>query len=235
MARYTQTCIHPWPFEVRVGWLWLSRHSVETYPETSLHIILSGNIRPQLSQFAEPLWTDPGIKSGFSVHKLISALKKNTKWGKQGMNGQMYSRNARKQGKSHQWKEVHSGDRMGIEKAMCPSDVLFHFRFWKVQEWAEEHSEQVGTNGWRRADKWGRIWDDIVAYGRELMFSCCFFTYQKPVQVSWEWLTWVCFDDLKWVLQNDIESFELVCQWAGQDVIPGMRQRFWLLQLWGCV
>ena len=29
--------------------------------------ILSGNIRPQSSQLAEPLWTDPGIKSGISV------------------------------------------------------------------------------------------------------------------------------------------------------------------------
>ena len=33
---------------------------------------LSGNIRPQLSQLAEPLWTDPGIKSEINVRKLIS-------------------------------------------------------------------------------------------------------------------------------------------------------------------
>ena len=33
---------------------------------------LSGNIRPQLSQLTEPLWTDSGIKSGISVCKLIS-------------------------------------------------------------------------------------------------------------------------------------------------------------------
>ena len=36
---------------------------------------MSGNIQPQSSQFAEPLWTDPGIKSGISVRKLISTLK----------------------------------------------------------------------------------------------------------------------------------------------------------------
>ena len=36
----------------------------------------SGNARPQSSQLAEPLWTDPGIKSGISVHDLISTLKK---------------------------------------------------------------------------------------------------------------------------------------------------------------
>ena len=31
---------------------------------------LSGNIRLQPSQIAEPLWTDPGIKSGISVREL---------------------------------------------------------------------------------------------------------------------------------------------------------------------
>ena len=33
---------------------------------------MSGNLRPQLSQIAEPLWTDSCIKSGFSVRELIS-------------------------------------------------------------------------------------------------------------------------------------------------------------------
>ena len=51
----------------------LSRHSVETYPETSSHNP-SGNIRS--SQLAEPLWTDPGIKSGMSVRELIATSKK---------------------------------------------------------------------------------------------------------------------------------------------------------------
>ena len=37
---------------------------------------LSGNIQPQSSLLAEPLWTDPGIKCGIRVHKLISNLKK---------------------------------------------------------------------------------------------------------------------------------------------------------------
>ena len=36
----------------------------------------SGNTRLQSSQLAEPLWTDPGLKSGISVHELISTLKK---------------------------------------------------------------------------------------------------------------------------------------------------------------
>ena len=38
---------------------------------------LSGNIQTQLSQLAEPLWTDSGIRRGTSVCKRISALKKN--------------------------------------------------------------------------------------------------------------------------------------------------------------
>ena len=53
----------------------LSRHSVETYPETSSHAISQGTFgHSRLS--AEPLWTDPGIKSGISVRELISTLKK---------------------------------------------------------------------------------------------------------------------------------------------------------------
>ena len=36
----------------------------------------SGNTRPQSSPIAEPLWTDPGLKSGISVREIISTLKK---------------------------------------------------------------------------------------------------------------------------------------------------------------
>ena len=36
----------------------------------------SGNTRSQLSQLAEPLWTDPGLKKGISLCELISTLKK---------------------------------------------------------------------------------------------------------------------------------------------------------------
>ena len=38
----------------------------------------SGNTQLQSSQLAEPLWTDPGLKSGISLRKLISTLKKTT-------------------------------------------------------------------------------------------------------------------------------------------------------------
>ena len=37
---------------------------------------LSGNIQSQSSQLAEPLWTDPGLKSGISVRKLTSIKEK---------------------------------------------------------------------------------------------------------------------------------------------------------------
>ena len=44
--------------------------------ENELTLNLSGNVRPQSSQLAEPLWTDPGIESGINVHELISTQKK---------------------------------------------------------------------------------------------------------------------------------------------------------------
>ena len=35
---------------------------------------LSGKTRPQSSQLAEPLWTDPGLESGISLRELISTF-----------------------------------------------------------------------------------------------------------------------------------------------------------------
>ena len=62
---------------------------------------MSGNIRPQSSQLAEPLWTDSGIKSGISVRELISTSKQNKQANKQankqtkkrrhGINGRAFS------------------------------------------------------------------------------------------------------------------------------------------------
>ena len=57
----------------------LSGHSVGTYSKNELTRNLSGNIRPQSSQLAEPLSTNPSIKSGISVRKQISTLKKKKK------------------------------------------------------------------------------------------------------------------------------------------------------------
>ena len=41
---------------------------------------LTGNIRPQSSQYAEPLWTDPALKSGISVCELISKAQAWNEW-----------------------------------------------------------------------------------------------------------------------------------------------------------
>ena len=69
--------------------------------ENKLICNTSGNTCPQLSQLAEPLWTDPGLKSAISVCELISTSKKKKKkkcrWG---MNGQTLSQKPRKWKKS---------------------------------------------------------------------------------------------------------------------------------------
>ena len=66
----------------------LSRHGVETYQETSSHATRQGTLG-QSSQLAEPLRTDPGIKSGISVRELISIS--NQKKRRRGMNGRTFS------------------------------------------------------------------------------------------------------------------------------------------------
>ena len=57
----------------------LSTHSVGTYFLNELTRNLPVNFRPQSSQLAEPLWTDPGIKSGIGVSELVFTLKKKKK------------------------------------------------------------------------------------------------------------------------------------------------------------
>ena len=42
-------------------------------------VCVDGNIWPQSSQLAEPLWTDSGIKSGITARALISTSKKKKK------------------------------------------------------------------------------------------------------------------------------------------------------------
>ena len=65
----------------------------------------SGNTQPQSSELAEPLWTDPCLKSGTSVHDLISTSKKKKKNRRRWMNCKTFSPNPRTRGKSHhhQW------------------------------------------------------------------------------------------------------------------------------------
>ena len=61
----------------------LCRHSAGIYQETSSHATRQGTQPPQL---AEPLWTDPGLKSGISARELISTQKKKKKKGGAGGN-----------------------------------------------------------------------------------------------------------------------------------------------------
>ena len=76
----------------------LSRHSVETYLGNELTRNSSGNIRPQSSQLAEPLWTDSGVKSVFSERELISIYKKRKKR-RRGMNHRNFPRYPRSEEK----------------------------------------------------------------------------------------------------------------------------------------
>ena len=48
---------------------------------------LSGNTRSQSSQLAEPLWTDPGLKSRIIVDELISTKKTKNKQNKKSASG----------------------------------------------------------------------------------------------------------------------------------------------------
>ena len=47
--------------------------------ETSSYATLHETLQPQSTQLAEPLWTDPGLKSGIGECELISTLKKRKK------------------------------------------------------------------------------------------------------------------------------------------------------------
>ena len=53
----------------------LFRHSVGIYQGNELIRNSSGNARSQFSQLAEPLWTDPCLKSGIRARELISTFK----------------------------------------------------------------------------------------------------------------------------------------------------------------
>ena len=82
------------------------------------------NIRPQSSQLAELLWTNPGRKSGISVRELISTLKKKRR--RRGMNGRTFCQHPRIQGKNHHQWEVTCAE------MFCPS-ALNRFNYMKCQ------------------------------------------------------------------------------------------------------
>ena len=62
-----------------MGWLFRCQGIVWEPIRKQAHMQSSGNTLSKSSQLAKPLWTDPGLKSGISVHELISTLKKKKK------------------------------------------------------------------------------------------------------------------------------------------------------------
>ena len=85
----------------------MSGHTLRTYPETSSRATCQGT-RPQSCQFAEPLLSNPGLKSRSSVCELISTLRENKKkkrW--RGSDWSNISRNPRQRGKSRHHHHHH--------------------------------------------------------------------------------------------------------------------------------
>ena len=100
VAGYSETCIHPWCSEVRVGWLCCPSIGLKPIKVMNSHAIYQGMlIHSHRSHLAEPLWTDPDLKSRvwrtcwFSVKK-----KKSCRWG---LIYQTVPHNPCMQGKSH--------------------------------------------------------------------------------------------------------------------------------------
>ena len=87
-AGYTWTSIHPWPNQVRVGWLCCPGIVWEPIWENEPTCNSSGNTQPPSSQLAEPLWTDSGLKKVELVCTSWSASKIFLKKLRQGMNCQ---------------------------------------------------------------------------------------------------------------------------------------------------
>ena len=89
----TVACKRPRPFCQKCRWQFTPKHAYTLDPSKSewagyaavqaqcgnlsgnkLTCNSSGNTRPQSAQQAEPLWTDPSLKSGISVRNLISTF-----------------------------------------------------------------------------------------------------------------------------------------------------------------
>ena len=80
VAGYIWTRIHaPLAEQSRSRLTKLTRDSVGTFQGNGFTRSSSGNAQPQSSRLAEPLWTNPGLKSGIGVRELISTKKKKKK------------------------------------------------------------------------------------------------------------------------------------------------------------
>ena len=123
-----KTRIHPWPDEVGVGRLCAIQAQCGNLFGNELARNLSGNIRPQSSQVAEPLWTYPGIKTGqTNLH-----LKK--KKAQAEVNGRTFSQNPRKRGKS-----LHSP--RGASSSLKP---IAHWQQFTTRRQASAPSDSAG-------------------------------------------------------------------------------------------
>ena len=88
----------------RSGLTVLFKYRMETYHRNEPTCNSSGNTQPQLPQLTEPLWTDPGLKSGIDVRKPISHFKKKKKSSRQVMNHRIFCQSPCKQEKNcHQF------------------------------------------------------------------------------------------------------------------------------------
>ena len=88
---------------------------------------------PQSPQLAEPLWTDPGPKSGISMCELISTLKKNgEKKCRQGIDGSTFSQYPCEQGKSHHYH--HNIAQVHITTSTQPFDLYMQPYPWATFE-----------------------------------------------------------------------------------------------------
>ena len=89
-ADLTPTCAvnHPWEDREEIFFFWRGYSQV----------------RPQLFQFTEPVWTDSGVKCGNSGCNLISTKKKKKRRGR-GMNGRSFSKNPRKREREREKKK----------------------------------------------------------------------------------------------------------------------------------
>ena len=73
MPKFFTTTMSEWSYHA------IPTYSVRNCLENELTRNSSGNARPQSSHFAEPLWTNHGlksVKSGISARDLVSTLKK---------------------------------------------------------------------------------------------------------------------------------------------------------------
>ena len=105
-CRWQVTPKHAYPFDPsKMEWAYDAAVQAEcgNLSVNELTCNLSGNTRSQLSQLAEPLWTDPGLKSGISLSELISTFKKKAQAGNELSNILPKSSHMRKKATAASW------------------------------------------------------------------------------------------------------------------------------------